>query len=82
MDTLVGLGTGAAWVYSTIAVIAPWLFPAGPAGMYFEVAVIVIALILLGQALRCEPRGVRAPALKKLLELQAKTARVCVTGES
>jgi Cu+-exporting ATPase len=51
MDTLVALGTGAAWVYSTVAVTAPGLFPAGTSGMYFEVAVIVIALILLGQAL-------------------------------
>src|SRR4029079_6810835 len=49
MDTLVALGTGAAWLYSTLVLLAPGLFPPGTRGMYFEVAVIVIALILLGQ---------------------------------
>jgi Cu+-exporting ATPase len=80
MDTLVALGTGAAWVYSTVAVVAPWLFPAGTSGMYFEVAVIVIALILLGQALELRARSRSSAALKKLLELQAKTARVIRGG--
>ncbi len=81
MDTLVALGTGAAWVYSTIAVISPQLFPAGTAGMYFEVAVIVIALILLGQALEMRAKRRSSAALKKLLELQAKTARVVRDGK-
>lgn len=81
MDTLVALGTGAAWGYSTIAVIAPSLFPAGTAGMYFEVAVIVIALILLGQALEMRAKRRSSAALKKLLELQAKTARVMRDGK-
>jgi Cu+-exporting ATPase len=80
MDTLVALGTGAAWAYSTVAVIAPWLFPAGTSGMYFEVAVIVVALILLGQALELRARSRSSAALKKLLELQAKTARVVRGG--
>ena len=80
MDTLVALGTGAAWLYSTIAVVAPHLFPAGTAGMYFEVAVIVIALILLGQALEMRAKRRSSAALKKLLELQAKTARVVRDG--
>jgi P-type Cu+ transporter len=80
MDTLVALGTGAAWVYSTVAVVAPWLFPSGTSGMYFEVAVIVIALILLGQALEVRAKSRSSAALKKLLELQAKTARVVRGG--
>ena len=80
MDTLVALGTGAAWVYSTVAVLAPQLFPAGTTGMYFEVAVIVIALILLGQALELRAKSRSSAALKKLLELQAKTARVIRGG--
>jgi Cu+-exporting ATPase len=80
MDTLVALGTGAAWAYSTVAVLAPWLFPAGTGGMYFEVAVIVIALILLGQALELRAKSRSSAALKKLLELQAKTARVIREG--
>ncbi|MDQ3684639.1 MAG: heavy metal translocating P-type ATPase [Acidobacteriota bacterium] len=80
MDTLVALGTGAAWVYSTVVVLAPGLFPAGTAGMYFEVAVIVIALILLGQALEMRAKRRSSAAIKKLLELQAKTARVIRDG--
>src|SRR5215211_4665765 len=80
MDTLVALGTGAAWLYSTAAVVAPQLFPAGTRGMYFEVAVIVIALILLGQALEARAKSRSGNAIKKLLELQAKTARVVRGG--
>ncbi|HEX8500045.1 MAG TPA: copper-translocating P-type ATPase [Pyrinomonadaceae bacterium] len=80
MDTLVALGTGAAWAYSTAAVVAPGLFPAGTRGMYFEVAVIVIALILLGQALEARAKSRSSDAIKKLLELQAKTARVIRGG--
>jgi P-type Cu+ transporter len=80
MDTLVALGTGAAWVYSAVAVAAPGLFPAGTAGMYFEVAVIVIALILLGQALELRAKSRSSAAIRKLLELQAKTARVIRDG--
>jgi Cu+-exporting ATPase len=80
MDTLVALGTGAAWLYSTLAALVPWFFPAGTSGMYFEVAVIVIALILLGQALELKAKSRSSAALRKLLELQAKTARVIRAG--
>ena len=81
MDTLVALGTGSAWAYSTVVAVAPHLFPAGTAGMYFEVAVIVIALILLGQALEIRAKSRSSAAIKKLLELQAKTARVIRDGQ-
>ncbi|MBV9209155.1 MAG: cadmium-translocating P-type ATPase, partial [Acidobacteria bacterium] len=80
MDTLVALGTGAAWAYSTVGLVAPQIFPAGTNGMYFEVAVIVIALILLGQALELRAKRRSGAAIKKLLELQAKTARVIRGG--
>ena len=80
MDTLVALGTGAAWGYSAAAVLAPGIFPAGTAGMYFEVAVIVIALILLGQALEMRAKSRSSAAIRKLLELQARTARVVRGG--
>lgn len=80
MDTLVALGTGAAWIYSTVVVFAPGLFPTGTAGMYFEVAVIVIALILLGQALEMRAKKRSSAAIRKLLELQAKSARVIRNG--
>ncbi len=81
MDTLVALGTGAAWAYSTIVAVAPGLFPAGTAGMYFDTAVIVIALVVLGQALELRARGRSSAAIKKLLELQSKTARVIRDGK-
>jgi Cu+-exporting ATPase len=80
MDTLVALGTGSAWAYSTIVALAPGLFPEGTRGMYFDVAVIVIALIVLGQALELRARSRSGAAIKKLLELQAKTARVIRLG--
>jgi P-type Cu+ transporter len=81
MDTLVALGTGSAWLYSAVYAVAPGLFPAEAAGMFFDVAVIVIALVLLGQALEAKARGQSSEAIKKLLELQAKTARVIRDGE-
>jgi Cu+-exporting ATPase len=81
MDTLVALGTGSAWAYSTLVALAPGLFPSGTAGMYFDVAVIVIALIVLGQALELRARSRSSAAIKKLLELQAKTARVRREGQ-
>ncbi|HYX43173.1 MAG TPA: heavy metal translocating P-type ATPase, partial [Pyrinomonadaceae bacterium] len=81
MDTLVALGTGAAWAYSTVVAIAPNLFPAGTRGMYFDAAVIVIALVVLGQALELRAKSRSSAALKKLLELQAKTARVLRNGQ-
>lgn len=80
MDTLVGLGTGSAWLYSTLVAVAPGLFPAGTAGMYFDVAVIVIALVVLGQALEMRAKSRSSAAIQKLLSLQAKTARVVRDG--
>src|SRR5687768_10005911 len=80
MDTLVALGTGAAWLYSTAAVVAPGLFPAGTTGMYFEVATVVIALILLGQALEARAKGRSSDAIRRLVLMQAKTARVVRGG--
>ena len=81
MDTLIALGTGAAWLYSTVVAVAPGLFPAGTAGMYFDVAVIVIALIVLGQALEMRAKSRSGAAIRNLLELQAKTARVIRGGQ-
>jgi P-type Cu+ transporter len=81
MDTLVALGTGSAWLYSAVYAVAPSLFPAEATGMFFDVAVIVIALVLLGQALEAKARGQSSEAIKKLLELQAKTARVIRDGK-
>ncbi len=81
MDTLIALGTGAAWLYSTVVAVAPGLFPESSRGMFFDVAVVVIALVLLGQALEARARGRANAALEKLLDLQAKTARVIRNGK-
>ncbi|HEU4387692.1 MAG TPA: heavy metal translocating P-type ATPase, partial [Blastocatellia bacterium] len=81
MDTLVALGTGSAWLYSAAVAVMPGLFPEGTQGMYFDVAVIVIALIVLGQALELRAKSRSSAAIKKLLELQAKTARVIRGGK-
>jgi Cu+-exporting ATPase len=80
MDTLVALGTGSAWLYSTLVAVWPGLFPAGTSGMYFDVAVIVIALVVLGQALEMRAKSRSSAAIQKLLDLQAKTARVIRDG--
>jgi len=81
MDTLVALGTGSAWLFSTVVVLAPGWFPPGTGGMYFDVAVIVIALVDLGQALEIRAKARSNAAIRKLLELQAKTARVVRQGK-
>jgi Cu+-exporting ATPase len=80
MDTLVALGTGSAWLYSTLVAVGPGLFPAGTSGMYFDVAVIVIALVVLGQVLEMRAKSRSSAAIQKLLDLQAKTARVIRDG--
>ena len=80
MNTLIGLGTGAAWVYSTVAVLLPRLFPAGTAEPFYDVTAVVITLVILGQALEVRAKGRTSDAIRKLLDLQAKTARVVRDG--
>jgi Cu+-exporting ATPase len=80
MDTLVALGTGSAWLYSTVVAVAPRLFPEGTRGMYFDVSVIVVALVVLGQALESRAKSRSGAAIRKLSELQSKTARVIRRG--
>lgn len=76
MDTLVAMGTGAAWIYSTLVVIMPTYFPLDSRHVYFESALIILALINLGAALEARARGKTSAAIKKLLGLQPKTARL------
>ncbi|WP_227842119.1 heavy metal translocating P-type ATPase [Vreelandella zhuhanensis] len=81
MDTLIAMGTGTAWLYSMMVVIfAPWL-PEMALGIYFEASAMVIGLILLGNALELRARGRTSDALKRLLDLQSRTARVIRDGE-
>mgnify|MGYP003675747861 CR=1 FL=1 len=80
MDTLVAMGTGTAWLYSMAVVLfAPWL-PDIAQGIYFEASAMVIGLILLGNALELRARGRTSNALKRLLDLQSRTARVIRDG--
>ena len=81
MDTLVAMGTGTAWLYSmTVVAFAPWL-PEVAHGIYFEASAMVIGLILLGNAMELKARGRTSDALKRLLDLQSRTARVIRDGE-
>ncbi len=75
MNTLVVVGTSAAYLYSAVATFAPGLF-AGRADVYFDTSSLIITLILLGRLLEARARGRTNEAIKKLAGLQAKTARV------
>ena len=81
MDTLIALGTGAAWVYSMLVVVFPGIVPSLARHAYFEAAAIIIALINLGQALEMRARGKTSEAIKRLIGLQPKTARVIRDGK-
>jgi Cu+-exporting ATPase len=81
MDTLVALGTGSAWVYSTVAVLFPGLFPPGTAHPFYEATAVVITLVMLGQALEARAKGRTSQALRKLMDLRPRTARVLRSGE-
>ncbi|OJV63658.1 MAG: copper-translocating P-type ATPase [Burkholderiales bacterium 64-34] len=80
MWTLISLGTGAAFVYSVVATVAPGVFPAsfqamGRVAVYFEAAAVIISLTLLGQMLELKARSQTSAAIKSLLGLAPKTAR-------
>src|SRR5215213_2742675 len=81
MNTLVVMGTGAAYLYSVVATLAPQLFAAGRADVYFDTSALIITLILLGRLLEARAKGRTNEAIKKLAGLQAKTARVVRDGE-
>ncbi|MDI1274316.1 heavy metal translocating P-type ATPase [Polaromonas sp.] len=80
MWTLIGLGTGAAFVYSVVATVAPGVFPdsfisMGRVAVYFEAAAVIISLTLLGQMLELKARSQTSAAIKSLLGLAPRTAR-------
>ncbi|MGA9573453.1 MAG: heavy metal translocating P-type ATPase [Lysobacterales bacterium] len=81
MDTLIALGTGTAWLYSTVIVLFPALVPEIARHVYFEAAVIIIGMINLGQALEQRARGRTSQAIRRLLDLQQKTARIVRDGQ-
>ncbi|MBL4941273.1 MAG: copper-translocating P-type ATPase [Colwellia sp.] len=76
MDTLIALGTGTAWLYSIVVVISPTIVPEMARHVYFEASAMIIGLINLGLALEVKARGRTSEAIKRLIGLQAKTARV------
>jgi len=84
MFTLIGLGTGVAYVYSLVATIAPGIFPAslramgGYPDVYFEAAAAITTLVLLGQVMELRARSRTSAAIRALLDLSPKTARLIV----
>lgn len=81
MDTLIALGTGTAWLYSMVVVITPNLLPEVARHVYFEASAMIIGLISLGLALEVKARGRTSEAIKRLIGLQPKTARVIRDGQ-
>lgn len=81
MNTLIALGTGAAYLYSTLAAFLPGLLPAALRAVYFDTTAIIVALILMGQVLEARAKGQTNEAIRKLMGLQAKTARVVREGQ-
>lgn len=81
MFTLIAMGTGVAWIYSVVGVLAPQLFPPafrdadGAIAVYFEAAAVITVLVLLGQVLELRAREATSGAIRALLDLAPKTAR-------
>lgn len=76
MDSLIGIGTGVAWLYSMFVVLFPFIIPQEARAVYFEASAMIIALVNLGLALEVRARGKTSMAIKKLIGLQPKTAKV------
>lgn len=81
MDTLIALGTGSAWFYSCIVLDYSDLLPHMAKHAYFEAAVMILAFINLGSALETRARGKTSSAIRQLIGLQPRTARVIRNGE-
>ncbi|MHB9799933.1 heavy metal translocating P-type ATPase [Pseudomonas sp. MT3] len=80
MNSLVAVGTAAAFGYSLVATFAPGLLPAGTVNVYYEAAAVIVALILLGRFLEARAKGRTSEAIKRLVGLQAKMAHVSRDG--
>ncbi|GIK48839.1 MAG: copper-translocating P-type ATPase [Alphaproteobacteria bacterium] len=86
MFTLIALGTGVAWIYSVVALLAPSVFPSqfrdahGLVSVYFEAAAVITVLVLLGQVLELQARERTSGAIRALLDLAPKTARRITDG--
>lgn len=82
MNSLVVLGTSAAYAYSVIATFLPGFLPEAMDNVYYEAAAVIVTLILLGRYLEAKAKGRTSEAIKRLMGLQAKTARVVRNGEA
>lgn len=80
MNSLVVLGTSAAFLYSTVATFAPSVLPEGTDYTYFEAGAVIITLILLGRWFEARAKGSTSEAIRRLMSLQAKSARVLRDG--
>jgi len=76
MNSLVAVGTLAAYGYSMVATFAPGLLPAGTVNVYYEAAAVIVTLILLGRTLEARARGRTSQAIRRLIGLQPRTARI------
>ncbi|HMO44790.1 MAG TPA: heavy metal translocating P-type ATPase [Rubrivivax sp.] len=76
MNSLVAVGTAAAFLYSVVATFAPGLLPEGTVNVYYEAAAVIVALILLGRFLEARAKGRTSEAIKRLVTLQPKLAHV------
>ncbi|MCP5204386.1 MAG: copper-translocating P-type ATPase [Pseudomonadales bacterium] len=81
MDTLIALGTGTAWLYSMVVVCLPGYLPEVARHVYFEATAMIIGLVNLGLALELRARGKTSEAIRRLIGLQARTARVLRDGK-
>ena len=80
MNSLVMIGTSAAYGYSVVATFVPWWLPAGTAHVYFEASAVIVTLILVGRYLEALAKGRTGDAIRALMSLQARTARVVRDG--
>ena len=81
MDSLIALGTGAAWLFSTAVVLFPEMLPEGSRHLYYEASAMIIGLVNFGLAMEIRARGKTSEAVERLLNLQPKTARVIRNGK-
>src|SRR5690606_4927071 len=82
MNSLVAVGTFAAYAYSLVATFAPSLLPAGTVNVYYEAAAVIVTLILLGRFLEARAKGRTSEAIRRLVGLQPRTARIRRDGAS
>lgn len=81
MNSLVMLGTTTAYLYSVVSTFLPWLLPAGLDYTYFEAGAVIVTLVLFGRYAEARAKGRTGDAIRQLLTLQAKTARILRGGE-